>query len=86
LLCSWGYSNEATKNAVEPGSGAIIETAKTFATEEEFLAEHERLLGIARDVAPAVKVETRYYAAGDETPKYSSYFPARNSLLGEIAG
>lgn len=56
---------------LDVGSARFIEESKTFATEAEFLAEHERLSGLAQEVAPAATVETLYYVGDEETPKYS---------------
>jgi len=64
-----GYSYESSY--VDALPDGIIEETKTFATEAAFLAEHERLARLAAAVIPAATVETLYYAAGEETPRYS---------------
>jgi hypothetical protein len=64
-----GYTNESSIiGSIDDG---LIEGPATFATEAAFLAEHERLSRLAKEVVPSTTVETLYYAANEETPKYS---------------
>jgi hypothetical protein len=69
ILKASGYSTEFS---VIPGDGSsFIEGSATFDTQEAFLAEHERLSRLTKEVVPATTVETLYYAANEETPRYS---------------
>src|ERR1019366_5220126 len=65
-----GYSTESS-NVLDSGLTSFIEEPKTFATEAAFLAEHARLEQLVKAVAPSASVETLYYAAGEEIPRYS---------------
>ena len=65
-----GFSNQSSlwRGALPDG---VIEETVTFATEAAFLTAYQQLVRLARAVVPSATVEALYYAAGDETPKYS---------------
>ena len=61
----YSYEGSVNRDVLPDG---VISSLRSFETEQEFAAEYERLLRVAKSVSANANLEMLYYRAGSETP------------------